>query len=82
MTRRTEEEKQAPAVESKWEGDELHLGKTRMARLVEEQEGEASPVFRYVIGPKDHVSEPYERKDDARQDCTSHVQRLLKKARA
>lgn len=65
----------------KWDGDKLMLGKTQIAMVVEEQ-GDADPFFRYVLGPEDFVSEPYQDKDDARQDCKNHVQRLLKKAGA
>lgn len=66
------------AAPLKWDGDKLMLGKTQMAE-VRPLEGH---WWRYVIGPGDHSSEPYQIKDDARQDCMSHVQRLLKKAGA
>lgn len=63
----------------KWKGDELFLGATKMAyigRLVE------TNTYRYHLGPEDHVSEPYQEKEDARNDCYDHVRRLLKKAGA
>lgn len=61
----------------KWKGDELFLGKTKMADL---EERPTRGGWVYVLGPEDFVSEGYERMQDARNDCTSHVQRLLDKA--
>lgn len=63
-------------VALKWKGDELFLGATKMAE-VKPLEGH---WWEYVIGPNDTTSEPYQVKEDARQDCLAHVQRLLKKA--
>jgi hypothetical protein len=63
----------------KWKGDELFLGATKMAhvRPMTREDG-----YLYVIGPDDHVSEPYQDKEDARNDCCDHVRLLLKKAGA
>lgn len=65
-------------VDLKWKGDELFLGATKMAEVV----GITARAYRFVLGPDDHVSESYERKEDARNDCYDHVRRLLKKAGA
>lgn len=62
-----------------WKGDELFLGATKMAEVRTRAEG---LEYDYVIGPKDHVSEPYQDKDDAKQDCERHVRDLLAKAGA
>jgi len=67
------------AVDLKWKGDELFLGATKMAEV---RTRAAGIEYDYVIGPTDHVSEPYQDKEDARQDCYDHVRRLLKKAGA
>lgn len=64
-------------VTLKWKGDELFLGTTKMAYLAFN-----GPLTKYVIGPSDHVSEPYQSKDDAKQDCMRHVRDLLAKAGA
>jgi hypothetical protein len=61
----------------KWDGNVLQIGKTQMAEVRTRCEG---LEYDYVIGPKDFVSEPYERKEDAHQDCERHIRRLLKKA--
>ncbi len=62
----------------KWDGDELFLGKTKMAEV--RQRGEKPALHEYVLGPEDKVSPPYERKEDARSDCMHAVMRLLKSA--
>lgn len=67
------------AAQLKWKGDELFLGTTKMAEVRTRAEG---IEYDYVLGPKDFVSEPYQSKDDARQDCWLHVCRLMKKAGA
>ena len=65
-------------VTLKWKGDELFLGATKMAE-VKPLEGH---WWNYVIGPNDTVSEPYQSKEDARQDCATVVRDLLAKAGA
>lgn len=67
------------AAELKWNGDELFLGKTKMAEVRTRCEGYE---WDYVIGPGDTVSEPYQRKADARQDCERAVREALRKAGA
>lgn len=75
-------------VTLKWKGDELFLGATKMAEVqlrgdtTGQRLGVAVELFRYVIGPNDHVSEPYQRKDDAKQDCMRHIRDMLAKAGA
>ena len=68
----------------RWKGNELRLGATKMAEVIQvatRGSGAYDGVtFRYVLGPEDFVSEPYQEKDDARQDCEAHVRRLLKRA--
>jgi hypothetical protein len=69
----------------KWKGNELFLGKTKMAEVITVSvQGKTGKydveTFRYVLGPEDRVSEPYERAQDARNDCTDEVARLLKNA--
>lgn len=65
----------------KWDGDDLFLGKTRMARVREDGvDARTATPYDYVVGPDDFISTPYERKDDARQDCERHVRELLRKA--
>lgn len=59
----------------KWDGLSLMLGKTKMAHL-----DSVGADTTYVLGPNDFTSEPYERTEDARQDCERHVRQLLKKA--
>lgn len=66
-------------VALKWKGDEMFLGKTKMGAL---EQRPTRGGWVYVLGPEDFVSEGYESKDDARQDCQTHVRRLLDKARA
>jgi hypothetical protein len=66
------------AVKLKFERDELFLGKTRMGQVIKHSDG----MYRYHLGPDDHVSDPYESPEDARQDCLSHVRRLVKSAGA
>jgi hypothetical protein len=69
----------------KWDGDELKLGATKMAEVMPVWSAPGAPqteTFKYVIGPSDFVSEPYQDKDDARQDCFNAVHALLKKAGA
>jgi hypothetical protein len=64
-----------------WKGDELFLGKTKMAEVRERGDARrAYPDFEYVLGPNDKVSKPYWYKEDARQDCMTEVLRLLKTA--
>jgi hypothetical protein len=68
----------------KWKGDELFLGKTKMAGVRTRAEG---LEYDYVLGRDDepeydHVSEPYREKEDARQDCETHVRGLLSRAGA
>lgn len=63
----------------RWKGDEFFLGATKMAE-VRSRHPEPDVVFDYVLGPEDFVSEPYQEKEDARQDCEAHVRRLLKSA--
>jgi hypothetical protein len=63
----------------KWKGDELFLGKTKMAEVRTRAEG---LEYDYVLGPKDFVSEPYQGKNDARQDCLHRVRDMLAKAGA
>jgi hypothetical protein len=63
----------------KWKGDELFLGKTKMAEVRASTHGDHAV---YVLGPEDKVSEPYESPEDARQDCETEVRRLLKAAGA
>jgi hypothetical protein len=65
------------AAQLKWDGDKLMLGKTKMAEVRTRAEG---IEYDYVIGPGDKVSEPYQDKDDARQDCFNEVLRLLRAA--
>jgi hypothetical protein len=67
------------AATLKWDGDELKLGATKMAEMFTSQKNGA-PLYFYVLGPRDTMSEPYQSKDDARQDCFNEVQRLLRKA--
>lgn len=43
----------------KWKGDQLFLGATKMAEVKKHADG----VYRYHLGPDDHVSEPYEHKE-------------------
>lgn len=73
-------------VTLKWKGDELFLGATKMAEVKGHPDEDSPPVtgpcYTYVIGPDDHVSEPYQSKDDAKQDCHRHVRDLLGKAGA
>lgn len=67
------------AAKLDWKGDALFLGKTKMAAL------ENRPTrggWVYVLGPEDFVSEGYQEKEDARQDCTNHVRKLTTKAGA
>lgn len=74
------------AVNLKWVGDELYLGKTKMAEVKglpdEDHPPVTGPRYRYVLGPSDRVSEPYQDKDDARQDCESVVRDMLARAGA
>ena len=63
----------------RWRGDEFFLGATKMAEVRTRCEG---LEYDYVLGPNDFVSEPYQRKEDARQDCERHVRDLLQKAGA
>jgi hypothetical protein len=68
------------AATLKWDGDRLMLGKTKMAE-VEHRPTRGGYV--YVLGrDEDFVSEGYQEKADARQDCWLHVCRLMKKAGA
>jgi hypothetical protein len=66
-------------VALKWKGDELYLGATKMAEVRTRAEG---LEYDYTIGPEDHVSEPYQDKEDAKQDCMRNVRDLLSKAGA
>jgi hypothetical protein len=66
-------------VTLKWKGDELCLGATKMAEVRTRADG---LEYDYVLGPEDHVSEPYQDKEDCRQDCMRHVRDLLAKAGA
>lgn len=65
-------------VTLKWKGDELFLGATKMAEVKKHADG----VCRYHLGPDDTISEPYQSKEDAKQDCMRHVRDLLAKAGA
>lgn len=67
-------------VSLKWKGNELFLGKTKMAHI--RDNAEQSGLCEYVLGPEDRVSEPYQRKDDARQDCERVVRDMLARAGA
>lgn len=74
-------------VTLKWKGDELFLGATKMAHVMPVAVAGKSGKYdetthRYVVGPEDHVSDPYQDKDDAKQDCERHVRDLLAKAGA
>ena len=70
----------------KWDGDALYLGRTKMAEVAsfpdEDHPPMIGPYHRYMIGPDDFTSTPYQRKEDARQDCERHVRQLLKAAGA
>lgn len=66
-------------VKLNWKDDELFLGATKMAVVRTRARGDG---FHYVIGPEDRISERYQEKDDARQDCERHVRDLLAKAGA
>lgn len=69
------------AAQLKWDGDRLMLGKTKMAEVRERGDvRRVYPDWEYIIGPGDKVSEPYQDKDDARQDCFNEVLRLLRAA--
>ena len=70
------------AAQLKWKGDELFLGKTKMAEVRVRLGGGVSVEHFYVLGPKDFVSEPYKEKSTARQECWKHVCDLLVKAGA
>lgn len=73
------------AVSLKWKGDELYLGKTKMAEVMPVWSAPGAPeieTFQYVLGPNDKVSEPYQRKQDARNDCTQVVRDMLARAGA
>jgi hypothetical protein len=67
------------AVSLKWKGDELYLGKTMMAHV---RPRTLEDGYLYVLGPEDRVSDPYERKEDARQDCETVVRDMLARAGA
>jgi hypothetical protein len=66
------------AVSLKWKGNELFLGKTKMAE-VRPLEGH---WWEYVIGAEDRLSEPYQSKEDCRQDCETVVRDMLAQAGA
>ena len=68
-------------VKLKWDGDSLMLGRTKMAEVVSRPRVGVL-VHAYILGPEDFVSDPYQSKDDARQDCKAHVRRLLANAGA
>jgi hypothetical protein len=73
------------AVSLKWKGDELYLGKTKMAEVMPVWSAPAKPeteTFQYVLGPNDKVSEPYQSKEDCRQDCETVVRDMLARAGA
>lgn len=67
------------AVSLKWKGDELFLGKTKMGLVMMKPSVNG---WVYVLGPEDSVSDPYQRKDDARQDCETVVRDMLSRAGA
>jgi hypothetical protein len=69
-------------VELKWKGDELMLGATKMAEVMPVWSYGGASTYQYIIGPEDHISEPYQDKGDAKQDCMRHVRDLLSKAGA
>lgn len=66
-------------VQLKWNGNELMLGKTKTGEVRASAHGDHAV---YVLGPDDFTSRPYENPDDCRQDCETHVRRLLAKAGA
>lgn len=61
----------------RWKGDEFFIGATKMAEVRTRCEG---LEYDSVLGPEDFVSEPYQDKEDARQDAEAHVRRLLRGA--
>jgi hypothetical protein len=66
-----------------WKGNELYLGRTKMAEVRERgSERRMYPDYEYVLGPEDKISDPYQNKADARQACETEVRRLLKNAGA
>lgn len=68
------------AVSLKWKGDELYLGKTKMAHVREDKR--AGGGWEYVLGPNDFVSVAHERKEDAVSHCYGRVRDMLARAGA
>lgn len=63
-----------------WRGTCLHLGRTKMGDVRLDTEAYDAERWRYVLGPEDFISEPYENQESARRECMEHVRRLLAKA--
>lgn len=66
------------AATLKWDGDRLMLGWVEMAAVLKRNKA----GYAYHLNADDFISEPYQSKEDAMQDCLTAVRALLKKAGA